>query len=283
MRRIATLVLLILLTLKASGQPDYSFTYPINLGKGPVVDTAQWLLTYEYVTIRDHSKPQEVDRDLVRVEVGSRVIKTYSYNLFVADSLETELQKKRGVAAFESYNDYSLRELMYLYLAGGDTANVVNIWRHIAYGTSPAWKEEVLLPEWKLDSTGATKELLGYHCARATLDFHGRHYTAWYAADIPIPYGPLKFRGLPGLIMEIVDDTNEVQFRLQSFGRAYTGYPIVNWAGPFKVMSRKKARKTIAFMHKHPYMHQGKHATWRKKSDRWSEKTEYKYTLIELK
>jgi GLPGLI family protein len=41
-----------------------------------------------------------------------------------------------------------------------------------------------------------------FDCRQATGIFHGREYEAWYTLDIPIPSGPFKLGGLPGLILE---------------------------------------------------------------------------------
>lgn len=60
---------------------------------------------------------------------------------------------------------------------------------------------------WKLEDE-ITKKIDRYTCYKATANFRGRNYTAWYSLDYPIQMGPWKFNGLPGLIMEIYDDTN---------------------------------------------------------------------------
>ncbi len=48
-----------------------------------------------------------------------------------------------------------------------------------------------------------TKEIGGYTCIRATLKFRGYQVVAYFTPEIPIPFGPWKFKGLPGLIMEV--------------------------------------------------------------------------------
>lgn len=45
-----------------------------------------------------------------------------------------------------------------------------------------------------------------YECSKATTEFRGRKYIAWFTTKIPVDYGPRKFSGLPGLILEIYDD-----------------------------------------------------------------------------
>ncbi len=55
--------------------------------------------------------------------------------------------------------------------------------------------------DWKLEKE--TKEILGYSCQKATCDFGGRKYEAFFTSDINVPNGPWRFHGLPGLILEV--------------------------------------------------------------------------------
>lgn len=56
---------------------------------------------------------------------------------------------------------------------------------------------------WTLGNENKTID--GYKCQNAFLDFGGRIWEAWYAVDLPLSDGPMFFRGLPGLILEIYD------------------------------------------------------------------------------
>lgn len=54
---------------------------------------------------------------------------------------------------------------------------------------------------WEIVSD-STATVLGYECRKAESDYHGRKWVAWFAADIPLSFGPWKLRGLPGLILK---------------------------------------------------------------------------------
>lgn len=56
------------------------------------------------------------------------------------------------------------------------------------------------------------KRFAQYDCRRATGRFRGRDYEVWYTLDIPIPSGPYKLGGLPGLILEAVSTDGKVKF-----------------------------------------------------------------------
>lgn len=49
-------------------------------------------------------------------------------------------------------------------------------------------------------------------CNKATTEFKGRKYIAWYTNSIPIANGPWKLGGLPGLIIEAYDVEDQWHF-----------------------------------------------------------------------
>lgn len=64
--------------------------------------------------------------------------------------------------------------------------------------------------QWQI--VDSTRMILGYECVMAETDFRGRHWTAWFAPEIPLQDGPWKLCGLPGLILEAADSTGQHSF-----------------------------------------------------------------------
>ncbi|MEO1518761.1 MAG: GLPGLI family protein [Bacteroidota bacterium] len=59
--------------------------------------------------------------------------------------------------------------------------------------------------QWKWNITEETRKIGRFNCQKATIRFRGRDYIAWFAKDIPVPFGPWKFQGLSGLILDVYD------------------------------------------------------------------------------
>jgi GLPGLI family protein len=65
--------------------------------------------------------------------------------------------------------------------------------------------------QWELTNS-ETMQIGNYICKKATTDFRGRLYVAWYTEQIPVSAGPWKFNGLPGLILKVEDQSGDVKF-----------------------------------------------------------------------
>lgn len=75
------------------------------------------------------------------------------------------------------------------------------------------YKEELFF-KWNLLTE--LKTIQGYKCKKAKVVYGGRNWIAWYTLDLPLNSGPYKFKGLPGLIVKITDETNSYDFELYS-------------------------------------------------------------------
>jgi len=64
--------------------------------------------------------------------------------------------------------------------------------------------------DWKILKD--TMSFSGIPCQKATANFKGRNWIAWFATELPFQSGPWKLNGLPGLIVEAYDEKKEVKF-----------------------------------------------------------------------
>lgn len=84
----------------------------------------------------------------------------------------------------------------------------------------PLYKSEIV---YKQDTsnlnyvfTGKNRKINKFNCQEATLDLNDRKYFIWFTTEVPINFGPFKINGLPGLIVELYEETNKIKFTLKS-------------------------------------------------------------------
>lgn len=90
------------------------------------------------------------------------------------------------------------------------------------------YKEAAPKQEWII-SDKDTMTVCGYLCKKATADFAGRTWTAWFSEDLPVSCGPWKLSGLPGLILSAYDADN--YFKFTCVGMEQTTSPQWNVSG----------------------------------------------------
>ena len=64
-------------------------------------------------------------------------------------------------------------------------------------------KDNYVTLKWNI--LNETKKIANYDCTKAETNFRGRKWIVWFTTDIPLPFGPWKLHGLPGLILEAND------------------------------------------------------------------------------
>ncbi len=97
--------------------------------------------------------------------------------------------------------------------------------------------------DWKL--TNEFSKILNYDVQKATTEFGGRKWTAWFTKEIPIQDGPYKFKGLPGLILRIEDSNQNHIFELKGIKSNQEGfaYPDLNVYQQFEVNYNQFVKK----------------------------------------
>jgi len=148
------------------------------------------------------------EKELMNLDISKEGSNFYSNEKFISDSLtNTEFKKaeaikstninidlgkikknpKVGFSITKKYPDF--QTVLHTSISGDPYA--------IEENEKITWK---ILPE--------TKEIEGIKVQKATTNFIGRKWIAWFADEIQFQDGPYKFYGLPGLILSL-EDVNE--------------------------------------------------------------------------
>ena len=73
-------------------------------------------------------------------------------------------------------------------------------------------------PRWT--PANVTDTICGYPCQTAVADYLGRRWSVWYTTEIPVTAGPWLLWGLPGLVLQAVDQDRLFVFRAKEIGYA---------------------------------------------------------------
>ena len=188
----------------------------------PVLDRAHMKCLYRYVYTFDTLK-NELRDDLLILQIGKEVSKCYSYYTFQFDSLQrtpdgakvwSELFR-RATEKDGIYGDFP-HVRMSTYVYKNYPTGQMTITDRIS-SQDYCYVDSLHTQTWTMGDS--TREVLGYTCQQATADFRGRHWTAWFATDIPVSDGPWKLGGLPGLILEAYDEGQQHVFTVVGLER----------------------------------------------------------------
>jgi GLPGLI family protein len=185
------------------------FNYPIKK-----IESTDYLITYSLKYQSDSLNPNFIEQQEMLLFLGRNVSKFVSENFYIRDTVVRKLrswtefdaviaspksQVSRSVFRYQVFKNYPRGELTCIdYAADGGFL----------------YLERLNLLDWKL--TGDSATLYGYKVQKATTNFGGRSWTAWFAPDLPFNDGPYKFSGLPGLIVKISDSRNHYVFEFIS-------------------------------------------------------------------
>jgi len=175
-----------------------------------VLDSAYLKCTYNFSCVFDTSMSETRRKDMMILRIGKNASDFYSYNTFMVDSL-MQADINNGVPAMEmlaNKSKYGKPGLHYHILLNIPVNKITYTEKFI----SKSFKYEDILnaQDWHIQSD--TGIVLNYKVQKAACSFGGRNWTAWFAPDIPVSYGPWKFNGLPGLILSVEDDKKYFSF-----------------------------------------------------------------------
>lgn len=130
----------------------------------------------------------------------------------------------------------------------------------IASGFTPTnigYSEE---PKFNWNISNEKQKIGEYNAQKATTEFGGKKWTAWFSTDLPFQDGPYKFSGLPGLIVKIEDEGKNYSWILQGNKKVkdYTEFSYIEnlmqaKGGKVNELPREKFEKTFNDFKKDPF------------------------------
>lgn len=242
MKEIITPLLCVLISITGFAQETCSRI----IDKAVPVDTSKFNVTYT-LKYKFHPDIKDYYDDVRIVQIGRRCIKDYSDIINHFDSLATE-QIRRGADSYSnvSGNPWPLEIIRPV------RGTVADLKYRLSTSTFLAYPDSAPSLKWDFCSEDIDT-IMGYECHKATTEFAGRSYTAWFAPEIPLPFGPYKFGGLPGLILKIED--GERQFVWEAVGFQRSNAPIMEYTykdGNDKKCSVPDVEKTLVRYFKSP-------------------------------
>ena len=190
---------------KTIGQSNCTYVYEMKV----VNDTCKRKLPEEHDDIVRLFK-NVVDKDVLVLQIGEEISRSYSYHLYQFDSICTSWQNKGKDVRPGAPLDFAFAVDVY---KNHREQKLIVLQRSPMEGPIFKYEEEMLLMEWHI--LPDRQECIGYSCQKATCHYRGRDWTAWFTYEIPFSEGPWKFHGLPGLILEIEDSTKSYSFVCQ--------------------------------------------------------------------
>lgn len=195
MRQILTTIIICLVAIAASAQQkadievSYEAHHP-NLRNGKDDLTSQYILLANSDESKFYSPKTEYVDSLNSTLDGKAKLNEMTRNAYLGGKLDDIPRSDGSYYVVKSGNKYT-------YYDNSGLEKYV-------------YEEPVAELGWEIGDS--TKTILGYECVMASVNYHGRRWTAWFSPEIPVIAGPWKLTGLPGLILEATADGNQYSF-----------------------------------------------------------------------
>ncbi|MCL1672825.1 GLPGLI family protein [Elizabethkingia ursingii] len=161
---------------------------------------------YEHKYISDSTQKQNVESEIMILNIDKNKSEYFSQSAYAVDSVLSENFKK-GINSMPPNKIMTYTRV----IKRNESPSNLDFFENIdsrRYNIN----QEVNL-QWKLSNE--TLLVLNFRTQKATTQYGGRKWTAWFCQEIPISNGPYKFGGLPGLIVKLEDDTKSYIWELK--------------------------------------------------------------------
>jgi len=228
-------------------------TFPARKVYFETIDTTQLTIWYDYAVLKETKEENSRASSQVVVQIGKNYVKSMDVNKQILDSLDIAFSKLDLITVEEMnvslpiYRKNAFRMDVFYDIAQDKYTVQKKVYTSsYEYEVAP---ESIHNNQWKLKKE--YKTVLGYKAQKATLDYGGRKWIAWFTKEIPVNYGPYVFGGLPGLIIDISDSEGDYVFTMKGLSKSKEDIYIDNNPERERI-SQKEFMATEERYHKRP-------------------------------
>ena len=188
-----------------------SFNFPSEEYEIILLDNTIQNIYYQYTFVKNSKKKEKTSSSLTILQIGKIFSKFTDFSLLKNDSLKKKFSNLKSIGSKE------MNQILATYSNVGFNKSLIRNkqTKKISFQAkvhSDKYEYEIESPKFNWKIKDETKSILNYKTQKATVNFGGRNWVAWFTKDIPINLGPYVFSDLPGLILELYDIDKNFHF-----------------------------------------------------------------------
>ncbi len=199
------LLILLALSFSLTGFAQLRFNYEYS-----AIEPTELIVTYKQNYLRDTTNPDFIRNADMLLFLGKSKSLFISKENYIADTIMRHITNDEEFRAFLLDPNKPFPQFSYRIFKNFPEGQLTFI-EHTLDGTFK-FEEDLNLFDWQI--CGDTATISGYKAQKATCNFGGRSWIAWFSPEIPYNDGPYKFNGLPGLVVKVHDTRNHYVFEL---------------------------------------------------------------------
>ena len=209
--KIQNFFFLLALSFSLSASAQLRFDDPIIIIE-PAELVVTYSLGYQQDSLSDHIRYSEM-----YLFLGKNTSEFISKNNYRCDTI---IRKIKNLTEFQEFlldRNRPFQKILYVIFKNYPKGKLTFI-EHVLPSTLK-YEENLDIFKWQLSRDTAT--INGYKVQKATCNYGGRKWIAWFCPEIQYNDGPYKFNGLPGLILKIHDTRNHYSFEVISIEKPW--------------------------------------------------------------
>ncbi len=164
------------------------------------------------LTYKPNKDSAKLEKEMMVLDIDQNRSLYQSYTNIQMDSIANVIIKEASNTGFPDFKRMSNRRTQFMHQIAKSYPIHEVLYKDRIGMDYYSYRENPSLI-WKISEE---KQKIGiYNTQKATTDFGGRKWIAWFTTEIPFQDGPYKFYGLPGLIVKIGDEAGNYSWELK--------------------------------------------------------------------